>query len=129
LIINGRDTTSQEIGEMIRSNNSKKSTRDIRIAFKDMSDDALISKSELAQLLCLSEGTIGQLLYRGELPPKAKIFSSSRRVHWFVRDIRPLLQRQSQESTAAHIGEAAKEETRRTGRPRKATDFSTVFGS
>jgi predicted DNA-binding transcriptional regulator AlpA len=72
----------------------KQAEVDFRVQFGRMPGNAVISRTELAQLLCTTPGSISQLVYRGMLPKKA--FPNVRRACWFVSDIREWLDREAE---------------------------------
>jgi hypothetical protein len=67
----------------------KASTRDFRVTFARMADQAIVTRSEVAELLATTPGALSQMVYRGELPATA--FPRKRRACWYVRDIRAWL--------------------------------------
>lgn len=69
---------------MIRS-----TTRDFRVTFARMADQAIVTRAELAELLATTPGALSQMGYRGELPATA--FPEKRRACWYARDIRQWL--------------------------------------
>lgn len=94
---------------------------DFRVQFGKMPGNAVISRTELAQLLCTTPGSISQLAYRGLLPKRA--FPNLRRACWFVSDVRDWLAVQASRAgqnmpVATSADEAGGAERRRIGRPR-----------
>lgn len=67
----------------------KTSSRDFRVTFARMADQAIVTRSEVAELLATTPGALSQMAYRGELPATA--FPQKRRACWYVRDIRAWL--------------------------------------
>lgn len=67
----------------------KSSTRDFRVTFARMADQAIVTRAELAELLATTPGALSQMVYRGELPATA--FPQKRRACWYARDIRAWL--------------------------------------
>jgi hypothetical protein len=97
----------------------KQNEVDFRVQFGKMPGNAVISRTELAQLLCTTPASISQLVYRGLLPKKA--FPNLRRACWFAGDIREWLDREAERLPPTETkGEGAIEATyrRRIGRPR-----------
>jgi len=100
----------------------KQPEADFRVQFGKMPGDAVISRAELAQLLCTTPGSISQLTYRGLLPKKA--FPNLRRACWFVSDLREWLavtqasHREQEMPKTAAADEAGGIERCRIGRPR-----------
>jgi len=68
---------------------TKTLTRDFRVTFARMADQAIINRHELAELLSMSPEAVSQMGYRGELPVTA--FPEKRKACWFVADIRTWL--------------------------------------
>jgi len=64
-------------------------TRDFRVTFARMADQAIINRHELAELLSTSPEAVSQMGYRGELPMTA--FPEKRKACWFAADIRTWL--------------------------------------
>lgn len=100
----------------------KTSTRDFRVTFARMADQAIVTRSEVAELLATTPGALSQMVYRGELPATA--FPQKRRACWYVRDIRAWLDAAAAARTtvATLLAEptSADGEVRR-GRPRLPT--------
>jgi hypothetical protein len=96
-----------------------KNVADFRQIFGQMAPQAIISRSELAALLCKTEGAISQMTYRGELPATA--FPAKRCACWFVADIRDWLDKVAN-SRSNNSHQALPEKTAKTGRPRLSTD-------
>lgn len=90
-----------------------------RLAFAKMAPQAIVSRSELAELLCTTEGAISQMIYRGELPVTA--FPGKRRTCWFVSDIRHWLDELVSVRSTVRTPES-KVHARRIGRPRNTID-------
>ena len=95
---------------------------DFRQRFGQMAPQAIISRSELANLLCITEGAISQMTYRDELPDFA--FPEKRRACWFVADIREWLdERRQQNKTPKNGPENSTHQLskpRKIGRPRRS---------
>ena len=82
-----------------------------------MADQAILCRSELAQLLATTDGAISQMAFKGELPATA--FPEKRRACWFVGDIRKWLEEKNvayQSVTDTSRFTSSKES--RSGRPR-----------
>ncbi|AXV77437.1 hypothetical protein CJO76_10945 [Ralstonia solanacearum] len=59
-----------------------KNDQDFRTAFASMDPRAVISREELALLLCRSPAAVSLMAHRGKLPRRA--FPSERKACWFV---------------------------------------------
>jgi predicted DNA-binding transcriptional regulator AlpA len=90
-----------------------KANRDFRVLFNGMDDDALITRSELAELLAVSDASVRQMMYLGKMPPKA--FPDERRVRFYVRDVRLWFKDRYKERSNPPT---------KTGRPRHSHDVS-----
>lgn len=90
-------------------------TRDFRVTFARMADQAIINRNELAELLSMTPGAISQMGYRGELPITA--FPDKRKACWFAADIRTWL---DAAATRRQLATASTPATspERPGRPR-----------
>lgn len=64
----------------------KATSRDFRVTFARMADQAIINRKELAEILSKSPEAVSQMGYRGELPATA--FPGKRSACWFVKDVR-----------------------------------------
>lgn len=97
----------------------KSATRDFRVTFARMADQAIVTRAELAELLATTPGALSQMVYRGELPATA--FPQKRRACWYARDIRAWLDAAAAARTTVTSflsqAPAAQNEARR-GRPR-----------
>lgn len=93
----------------------KKDATDFRVIFAMLPPDALVSRSELAELLCTSPGAISQMIFRKQLPKTA--FPGNRRSRWFVQDIRIWLNEQRSPSPPKPNG-ISDSNHKRAGRPR-----------
>lgn len=97
----------------------KSSTRDFRVTFARMADQAIVTRAELAELLATTPGALSQMVYRGELPATA--FPQKRRACWYARDIRAWLDAAAAARTtvASFLSQAPASESKvRRGRPR-----------
>lgn len=97
----------------------KSSTRDFRVTFARMADQAIVTRAELAELLATTPGALSQMVYRGELPPTA--FPQKRRACWYARDIRAWLDAAAAARTtvASLLSPSPTQESEiRRGRPR-----------
>ena len=99
----------------------RNSQTDFRVMFARMADQALVTRDELAELLCTTPAALSQMNYRGELPTTA--FLEKRKACWFVRDIRLWLERAAVAREQASIQATAAPSERRVGRPRHAADL------
>ncbi|WP_134940881.1 MULTISPECIES: helix-turn-helix transcriptional regulator [Ralstonia solanacearum species complex] len=95
-----------------------KNDQDFRTAFASMDPRAVISREELALLLCRSPAAVSLMAHRGKLPRRA--FPSERKACWFVGDVRDWLCEMASSRPATSPDENAPE--RRAGRPRKSVD-------
>jgi hypothetical protein len=95
----------------------KSSTRDFRVTFARMADQAIVTRTELAELLATTPGALSQMVYRGELPATA--FPHKRRACWYARDIRAWLDAAAAARTtvASLLSQSPTSQVRR-GRPR-----------
>jgi predicted DNA-binding transcriptional regulator AlpA len=91
---------------------------DFRERFSVMAPEALITRKELAELLCTSIGAISQMIYKNELPQTA--FATKRRTVWQVQVIRSWLNNQSNQVHETEM--SSHNNGRRLGRPRKGSD-------
>lgn len=105
----------------------KATTRDFRVTFARMADQAIINRKELAEILSKSPEAVSQMGYRGELPPTA--FPGKRSACWFVKDIRTWLDAiaaaRTTVSTMLSQSPSVDLDTRR-GRPRLPTSTTGV---
>ncbi|CAJ0808575.1 hypothetical protein LMG19087_00254 [Ralstonia wenshanensis] len=93
-----------------------KKDQDFRAAFALMDPRAVISREELALLLCRSPAAVSLMAYRGKLPRRA--FPGERKACWFVQDVKDWLDELASSQPAENQdGDAAE---RRVGRPRKS---------
>ncbi|MGN8064922.1 hypothetical protein ACTJK4_25010 [Ralstonia sp. 22111] len=93
-----------------------KKDQDFRAAFATMDSRAVISREELALLLCRSPAAVSLMDHRGKLPRRA--FPTERKACWFVGDVRDWLDELASSQAATNQSEQAPE--RRVGRPRKS---------
>lgn len=93
-----------------------KKDQDFRTAFALMDPRAIISREELAMLLCRSPNAISVMAHRGKLPRCA--FPSERKACWFVGDVRKWLDELASNQPATDQDEDMSK--RRVGRPRKS---------
>lgn len=97
----------------------KATTRDFRVTFARMADQAIINRKELAEILSKSPEAVSQMGYRGELPPTA--FPGKRSACWFVKDIRTWLDAiaTTRTTVSAMLSQTSSAELEiRRGRPR-----------
>lgn len=59
---------------------------DFRVTFATIADQAIVTRTELAELLATTPAAISQMAFLGELPATA--FPAKRRACWYARDIR-----------------------------------------
>jgi len=90
-----------------------------RVNFARISDLAIVTRTELAELLATTAAAISQMAYRGELPQTA--FPHGRRACWFAGDIKAWLNANrrimAQPTEAPLLPQPPSE--KRIGRPRK----------
>ena len=110
----------------------KRAERDFRVLFNGMADEAIITRTELAELLSVTDGAIRQMSFKGELPPTA--FPEKRRLQWFAGDLRRWLQSRLQARLTYGQQQSVNDvmppsPAARAGRPRRATDVASALGS
>ncbi|KJJ99207.1 hypothetical protein UB44_13790 [Burkholderiaceae bacterium 26] len=93
-----------------------KKDQDFRAAFALMDPRAIISREELAALLCRSPAAVSLMAHRGKLPRRA--FPGERKACWFVGDVRDWLDELASDQPAT-AGQVEDMSERRVGRPRK----------
>ncbi|CAJ0698498.1 hypothetical protein [Ralstonia holmesii] len=95
-----------------------KKDQDFRAAFALMDPRAIISREELAVLLCRSPAAVSLMAHRGKLPRRA--FPRERKACWFVQDVREWLDDAMRvHATLGEPSVLAEGTARRVGRPRK----------
>ena len=104
---------------------TKSSTRDFRVTFARMADQAIVTRTELAELLATTPGALSQMVYRGELPATA--FPHKRRACWYARDIRQWLDAAAEARITVAQAKSSQEyagstSPTRRGRPRHSVD-------
>lgn len=101
---------------------TKHSEQDFRVSFAQMDPRAVISRTELAALLCRTPEAVSLLAHRGRLPRTA--FPGERKACWFVQDIRSWLDELASDQSASNKPEGSTptvncaDKCRRIGRPR-----------